>query len=156
MQAIYRSRLEPMLNSDEAQALWVRLNDLKCFSPDFGSDLFAYVFLGELSRLRPQYESHLLRCEHCQIALKLYRSQHDSGKVLVEYLEIGKKIIEEARAENRTIETKTLSSGMAYFRPHEQGGLGLTVVVHSDGEVSSVEEQSREDFASVGHTQELI
>jgi hypothetical protein len=145
-----------MLNNDQAQALWVRLNDLKCVSPEFGNDLFTYVFLKEPPRLRPQYESHLPKCEHCQIALELYRYQRDSGNVLVEYLELGKKIIEEARAENTTIETKALSSGMAYFRPAKQGGLGLTVVVNSDGEISLVEEQSREDFGRVGHTRGLI
>jgi hypothetical protein len=138
-----------MLSNDQVRELESRLNKLTCVSPDVGNELFAYVFLGEPPSQRPQIEAHLPQCDHCRIALKLFRYQRDSGKILVEYLELGKKTIEEARCGNAAIETKPLASGRAYFRPPEHGALGLTVIVNANDEIISVEEQSREDFEKI-------
>ena len=62
-----------MLTREEAAALESRLEGLRCTAPEVGDGLFVYAFKREPSDQAARYDSHIRTCEHCRIALQVYR-----------------------------------------------------------------------------------
>jgi len=70
-----------MLAPEEAEALGRRLQELKCTDPAAGDGLFVYVFNREPSHQAARYESHMRDCEHCRVALQVYRYKRDVARL---------------------------------------------------------------------------
>jgi hypothetical protein len=71
-----------VLTQKEAEALGSRLDELPCTDPETGDGLFLYVFQREPPDRAARYESHIRTCEHCRIALEVYRYKRDVAEVL--------------------------------------------------------------------------
>jgi hypothetical protein len=71
-----------MLTQEEATALGSRLDELPCMDPETGDGLFTWVFQREPPERTARYESHMRTCEHCRIALEVYRYKRDVAERL--------------------------------------------------------------------------
>jgi hypothetical protein len=71
-----------MLTQEEAEALGSRLDELPCTDPEMADGLFLYVLNGEPQDRAARYESHMRTCEHCRIALEVYRYKRDVAEML--------------------------------------------------------------------------
>jgi hypothetical protein len=71
-----------MLTVEQAENLGKQLEALTCTNPNAADGLFLYVFKGEPQDQGAKYTTHLNECEHCRIALQLYRYQRDVAKGL--------------------------------------------------------------------------
>ena len=71
-----------MLTKEEAAALGRRLDELPCTDPQIADGLFLYVFKKEPPEQAARYETHMHSCEHCRIALEVYRYKRDVAELL--------------------------------------------------------------------------
>jgi hypothetical protein len=71
-----------MLRLEQAENLGKQLDALTCTDPQAADGLFLYVFKGEPRDEEAKYETHLNDCDHCRVALQLYRYQRDVAKGL--------------------------------------------------------------------------
>ena len=71
-----------MLAPEEARALGRRLADVECTDPGIGDGLFTYVFNREPVDQAARYEIHMRDCEHCRVALQVYRYKRDVAELL--------------------------------------------------------------------------
>ena len=71
-----------MLTVEEAERLGKQLDAVVCTNPNAADGLFLYVFKGEPQDQEGKYRAHLNDCDHCRIALQLYRYQRDVAKGL--------------------------------------------------------------------------
>lgn len=71
-----------MLTNEEAVALGNRLDEVPCTDPKIADGLFTYVFKKEPPEQATRYESHMRACEHCRIALEVYRYKRDVAELL--------------------------------------------------------------------------
>jgi hypothetical protein len=76
-----RNRVK-MLTVEQAENLGRQLEALTCTNPNAADGLFLYVFKGEPQDQEAKYTAHLNECDHCRIALQLYRYQRDVAKGL--------------------------------------------------------------------------
>ena len=71
-----------MLTKEEAAALGNRLDEVPCIDSEIADGLFLYVFKKEPPEQASRYESHRRACEHCRIALEVYRYKRDVAELL--------------------------------------------------------------------------
>ena len=71
-----------MLTVEQAGNLGKQLEVLSCTNPNAADGLFLHVFKGEPQGQEAKYADHLSDCDHCRIALRLYRYQRDVAKGL--------------------------------------------------------------------------
>jgi hypothetical protein len=71
-----------MLTPAEAKVLGARLENLVCADPQAADGLFHYVLKREPLDQAARYESHMRTCEHCRVALEVYRYKRDVAELL--------------------------------------------------------------------------
>jgi hypothetical protein len=71
-----------MLTQEEAAALGNRLDEVRCTDAATGDGLFTYVFKREPLAQAARYEAHMMVCEHCRIALQIYRYKREIAERL--------------------------------------------------------------------------
>jgi hypothetical protein len=71
-----------MLTAAEAELLGKRIETLACTNPVDADGLFLFVFNGEPQDQSARYNIHLSKCEHCRVALEIYRYQRDIARLL--------------------------------------------------------------------------
>lgn len=71
-----------MVTREQAEVLGRRLAELECVDPEKGDGLFLYVFNKEPSDQASRYESHVHDCEHCRVALEVYRYKRHVAELL--------------------------------------------------------------------------
>lgn len=71
-----------MLTKEEAAALGNRVDKLRCTDLDLADGLFLHVFRKEPPEKAARHKSHMRACEHCRIALEVYRYKRDVAESL--------------------------------------------------------------------------
>jgi hypothetical protein len=71
-----------MLTPQQADDLGKQLAVLNCTNLEAADGLFLFVFKGEPEDEDPKYRAHLSECDHCKIAVQVYRYQRDVARLL--------------------------------------------------------------------------